>query len=294
MVIGMLAILKAGGAYVPLDPAYPAERTALVIDDCKAAVVLTTDRVRDRLPVVAARVHSLPEQPVPITNLQLDLPQSHATGVNLAYVIYTSGSTGKPKGVMVEHRNVLSFFAAMDRVLGTEPGVWLAVTSISFDISILELLWPLTRGFKVVIESEEGIHTIAKQIVRHGITHFQSTPSLARMLATDQNSLAALGSVKTLLLGGEALPASLVSTLRGVVRGQIFNMYGPTETTIWSTAFRVPDSDDFGTSIPIGQPLVNTLAYILDPRHRPYPLESRVNYSWAERASLVVTGSVRN
>ena len=271
MVIGMLAILKAGGAYVPLDPTYPAERTALVIDDCKAAVVLTTDRVRDRLPAVAARVHSLPEQPAPITNLPLDLPQSHATGVNLAYVIYTSGSTGKPKGVMVEHRNVLSFFAAMDRVLGTEPGVWLAVTSISFDISILELLWPLTRGFKVVIESEEGIHTIAKEIVRHGITHFQSTPSLARMLATDQNSLAALGSVKTLLLGGEALPASLVSTLRGVVRGQIFNMYGPTETTIWSTAFRVPDSDDLGTSIPIGQPLVNTLAYILDPQLRPVP-----------------------
>ena len=271
MVIGMLAILKAGGAYVPLDPTYPAERTALVIDDCKAAVVLTTDRVRDRLPAVAARVHSLPEQPAPITHLPLDLPQSHATDVNLAYVIYTSGSTGKPKGVMVEHRNVLSFFAAMDRVLGTEPGVWLAVTSISFDISILELLWPLTRGFKVVIESEEGLHTIAKEIVRHGITHFQSTPSLARMLATDQNSLAALGSVKTLLLGGEALPASLVSTLRSVVRGQIFNMYGPTETTIWSTAFRVPDSDGLGTAIPIGQPLANTRAYILDPQLRPVP-----------------------
>ena len=86
---------------------------------------------------------------------------------------------------MVEHRNVLSFFSAMDRVLGTEPGVWLAVTSISFDISVLELLWTLTRGFKVVLHGEEGTHTIAKEIARHGVTHLQSTPSLARMLVTD-------------------------------------------------------------------------------------------------------------
>ena len=146
----------------------------------------------------------------------------------------------KPKGVMVEHRNVLSFFSAMDRVLGTEPGVWLAVTSISFDISVLELLWTLTRGFKVVLHGEEGTHTIATEIVRHGVTHFQSTPSLARMLATDPRSLAALGSVKNLLLGGEALPAALVSTLRGVTAGEIYNMYGPTETTVWSTAYRIP------------------------------------------------------
>ena len=141
---------------------------------------------------------------------------------------------------MLEHRNVLSFFWAMDRVLGTEPGVWLAVTSISFDISVLELLWTLTRGFKVVLHGGEGTHTIATEIVRHGVTHFQSTPSLARMLATDPRSLNALGSVKNLLLGGEALPAALVSTLRGVTAGEIFNMYGPTETTVWSTAYRIP------------------------------------------------------
>ena len=119
-----------------------------------------------------------------------------ATADSLAYVIYTSGSTGKPKGVMVENRQVLSFFAAMDEVLGTAPGVWLAVTSISFDISVLELLWTLTRGYAVVLHGDEGTHTLADEIERHAVTHFQSTPSLARMMATDPRSLAALGRLR--------------------------------------------------------------------------------------------------
>jgi amino acid adenylation domain-containing protein len=271
MIIAMLAILKAGGAYVPLDPAYPGERIALLIEDSEASVVLTNERVRERLPAVDTRVLSLDDEVAGISGPSPDPVVCPATGANLAYVIYTSGSTGKPKGVMVEHRNVLSFFSSMDRVLGTEPGVWLAVTSISFDISVLELLWTLTRGFKVVLHGGEGTHTIAAEIVRNGVTHFQSTPSLARMLATDPRSLAVLGSVKKLLLGGEALPASLVNTLRRVTAGEIYNMYGPTETTIWSTVYRIPDAPDSSTIIPIGQPLANTQVYVLDPQLQPVP-----------------------
>ncbi len=271
MIVSLLAILKAGGAYVPLDPAYPDERIALVLEDSRTSVVLTTEGVRGRLTVLAYRVLSLDGKLAVIKNRTPDPVCCPATGTNLAYVIYTSGSTGKPKGVMVEHRNVLSFFASMDRVLGNEPGIWLAVTSICFDISVLELLWTLTRGFKVVLHGDEGTHTIASEITRHGVTHFQSTPSLARMLATDPRSLAALGSVRTLLLGGEALPASLVGTLRRAVAGEIYNMYGPTETTIWSTAYRIPDTADSRTSIPIGRPLANTQVYVLDPELRPVP-----------------------
>ncbi len=269
MVVGLLAILRAGGAYVPLDPAYPPERIAFVIEDSRASVVLTTERERDRLPALATHVVSLDGDATAIANRTLDSMLCPASGQNLAYVIYTSGSTGQPKGVMLEHRNVLSFFWAMDRVLGTEPGVWLAVTSISFDISVLELLWTLTRGFKVVLHGGEGTHTIATEIVRHGVTHFQSTPSLARMLATDPRSLTALGSVTNLLLGGEALPAALISTLRGVTAGEIFNMYGPTETTVWSTAYRIPVEPDSRTIIPIGEPLANTQVYVLDPEQEP-------------------------
>jgi amino acid adenylation domain-containing protein len=269
MVVALLAILKAGGAYVPLDPAYPSERTALVIEDSDVKVVLTSDHLLDRLPAVAARVLSLNSEAAAIAYRTAEPLRCLATGSNLAYVIYTSGSTGKPKGVMVEHRNVLSFFSAMDRVLGTEPGVWLAVTSISFDISVLELLWTLTRGFKVVLHGQEGTHTIATEIARHGVTHLQSTPSLARMLVTDSNFLRALGFVKKLLLGGEALPASLVSTLRPVFTGDIYNMYGPTETTVWSTAYLIPDASVPYSNVPIGLPLTNTMAYVLDPQHEP-------------------------
>ena len=170
---------------------------------------------------------------------------------------------------MVEHRNVVSFFAAMDCLLGTEPGVWLAVTSIAFDISVLELLWTLTRGFKVVLHGEEGTHTIATEILRYGVTHFQSTPSLARMLAADPRSLAALGRVQKILLGGDALTASLVGMLRRAIATEIYNMYGPTEATVWSTAYRIPGAHDFGTTIPIGRPLANARVYVLDPQMQP-------------------------
>ena len=166
---------------------------------------------------------------------------------------------------MVEHRNVLGFFAAMDRLLGTDPGVWLAVTSISFDISVLEVLWTLARGFKVVIHGDLGTDSIAREIVTYGVTHLQATPSLAGMLAIDPRSLAALGSLKKLLLGGESLPASLVYRLRERATGEIYNMYGPTETTVWSTAYRIPNSAALGNIVPIGEPLDNTWVYILDP-----------------------------
>ena len=119
MIVSLLAILKAGGAYVPLDPAYPGERIALVVEDSRASVVLTTEAVRERLPALAGRVLSLDGEATAIANRTRDPVYCPATETNLAYVIYTSGSTGKPKGVMVEHRNVLSFFASMDRVSGS-------------------------------------------------------------------------------------------------------------------------------------------------------------------------------
>jgi acyl-coenzyme A synthetase/AMP-(fatty) acid ligase/acyl carrier protein len=154
----------------------------------------------------------------------------------------------------------------MDRAIGSEPGVWLAVTSISFDISVLELFWTLTRGFQVILHGDEGTQTIPDEIRRHGVTHMQATPSLARMIALDPQGLAALGRLKTILLGGEALPPSLVRRLRSVFFGEIYNMYGPTETTIWSTRFRICEET---SNIPIGKPIVNTQIYVLDSQLRP-------------------------
>jgi natural product biosynthesis luciferase-like monooxygenase protein len=160
MVVAILGVHKAGGAYVPLDPSYPPERLRFMLEDAHVAVLLTQDALRGRLLPHSARELCLDADWETIASDALTLPASAVRPEHLAYVIYTSGSTGTPKGVMVEHRNVVSFFTAMDARLGSKsPGTWLAVTSLSFDISVLELLWTLTRGWKVVIHvdpSSEG------------------------------------------------------------------------------------------------------------------------------------------
>ncbi|MEX2209206.1 MAG: MupA/Atu3671 family FMN-dependent luciferase-like monooxygenase [Myxococcota bacterium] len=155
MLVALLAVHKAGGAYVPLDPAYPRDRIAFMLEDSGAAVVLTQERIAAELPATAARVLRVDADWPEISAHDERDVASLAGPANLAYVIYTSGSTGRPKGVMVEHRNVVNFFAGMDTLIPHEPpGVWLAVTSLSFDISVLELLWTLARGFEVVIHAD--------------------------------------------------------------------------------------------------------------------------------------------
>ena len=266
MLIAVLAVLKAGAAYVPLDPAYPSERIGYIVEDAEISILLSSKRLQHaatRVPQ-STRFVALEE----IVESGSHEVISQAEPENLAYVIYTSGSTGKPKGVMVEHRNVLSFFRAMDQLIGTEAGVWLAVTSLSFDISVLELLWTLTRGFTVVLHGDEGTHTIADEIRHFGVTHLQSTPSLARMLTLEPRSLAALAALKKLLLGGEALSSSLVRVIRSVFNGKLFNMYGPTETTIWSSACLI---EGIPSIVPIGKPLANTAVQILDETLHPVP-----------------------
>ena len=328
MLVGLLGVLKAGGAYVPLDPHYPKERLAFMLEDSRAAVLVTERRLQDALafelphltqlcldskrsvaPPVAAGIlpaveggilppgralrasgMAIPPGKMPGSTAGRmpaatsgSMPAAAAHPDPPAYVIYTSGSTGKPKGVMVSHRNVTSFFGAMDRLLGTSPGVWLAVTSISFDISGLELLWTLTRGFKVVIHSAEDLNrldssvdepqplTIPEQILRHKVTHLQCTPSLARTFVVSPEGAEALKQLKALLVGGEALPAGLARELRGMVRGDLFNFYGPTETTIWSTAHHIKQ---VGRAVPIGRPLANTETFILDRSFQLVPVGS--------------------
>ncbi|MFN4130614.1 MAG: AMP-binding protein, partial [Paracoccaceae bacterium] len=154
MLVGALAIQKAGGAYVPMDPAYPPDRTALYIEDSRCPVIVTTSDLAGGLPGRAVALCLDTDGRIPSAS---DInPECGVGPGDLAYMIYTSGSTGRPKGVMVEHRNIVNFFNGMDQRIGTQPGVWLAVTSLSFDISVLELFWTLARGFKVVISSDEN------------------------------------------------------------------------------------------------------------------------------------------
>lgn len=155
LLVGALAIQKAGGAYVPMDPAYPTDRIALYIEDSACPVIVTQSDIAAGLPNHQAQVLCLDTDGRPGQASDAN-PISGVTSADLAYMIYTSGSTGRPKGVMVEHRNVANFFTGMDQRIGPKAGVWLAVTSLSFDISVLELFWTLARGFKVVLTSDEN------------------------------------------------------------------------------------------------------------------------------------------
>jgi len=206
MILAMVAVLKAGGAYLPLDPGFPAERIAFMLKDSGASVILTQHNLKHRFEAQPATVVALDLDPIPDASVNaISYPEDR--GRSLAYLIYTSGSTGTPKGVMVENRNVLNFFTAMDRVVGGEPGVWLAVTSISFDISVLELLWTLTRGFTVLVQSDEdkllsaGEYSVPEQIRKHNVSHLQCTPSYARMLMRSLDALDAMKSLRKLLIG---------------------------------------------------------------------------------------------
>jgi natural product biosynthesis luciferase-like monooxygenase protein len=203
MVVGLLAILKAGGAYVPLDPAYPSERLAMMLEDSHAKWLLTQSHLANQLPHHTAQMVLIDKV---LADKVLDKSTSVATPAttveahHLAYVIFTSGSTGRPKGVMIEHRNVANFFAGMDESVGAEPGVWLAVTSISFDISVLELFWTLTRGFEVVIQEESDKASLLKAQSR---TRATSRPmGFGLFYFASDSSNAASGNAYKLLLDG--------------------------------------------------------------------------------------------
>ncbi len=161
LVVACLGILKAGGTYLPLDPAFPADRIAIYVEDSRAKFILSQDAIAESLPASDAKVLKIDSDPV-FATASKEPVETQATGEDLAYLIFTSGSTGRPKGVMVEHRNVVNFFAGMDaQIEHKDPGTWLAVTSLSFDISVLELFYTLSRGFKVVIAGDEGAAQIS-------------------------------------------------------------------------------------------------------------------------------------
>ena len=279
MAVAVIGILKSGGAYVPLDPQFPKDRISYMIEDSGCPVIITEARLRDGLGMVNAHVITMDTEWEEISKNESGNLKSGVQPQNLSYVIYTSGSTGKPKGVMIEHRNVVNFFTGMDAVIGCDSiGTWLAVTSLSFDISVLEIFWTLVRGFRVVVypgeeshskEDEDGLYSIPKLIKHHKVTHFQCTPSMAGMLSLDPEMKDAFGYLKKLLIGGEAFPASLAGELRKVFTGDIINMYGPTETTVWSTAYKLNNDKE---KIPIGRPIANTTLYILDDNLQPVPI----------------------
>jgi amino acid adenylation domain-containing protein len=275
LLIGVLGILKAGAAFLPLDVSLPTSRLQTILESSQASVVITEKELAGRFQGSKISVVSIDSETKPWKQESAETFRSPARMENLAYVIYTSGSTGQPKGVMIEHRNLVASFAGMEGVLGSVAGVWLATANISFDISIIELLWTLVYGFEIVLHQGDGgapvffgPGSIAEQMIEYGVTHFQGTPSFMRMVWSDPAAEKAFGRLRRLLVGGEPFPSNLADLLVRVVPGDVFNVYGPTEATICSTFHLVRT---VRKAIPIGQPMSNMLVYVLDRWGRILP-----------------------
>lgn len=268
MLIALLGILKAGGAYVPLDPRFPQERLSFQLDDAQITILLTQERLCNRLAALPPHVLCLDTQWREIALQPAINPFSHVLPTNLAYMIYTSGSTGRPKGVQVLHRGVLNFLLSMREQPGlTQDDVLLAITTISFDIAALELFLPLLVGAQIVIASEEIVadsSRLASLLAVSSATVMQATPATWRLLLDGgwpgQPRLKAL-------CGGEALSRELANQLLAHTH-ELWNLYGPTETTVWSTITRVQAGDG---PVTIGRPIANTHIYILDKHLQPVP-----------------------
>ncbi|MFF2660675.1 amino acid adenylation domain-containing protein [Kitasatospora sp. NPDC058032] len=263
----LLAVHTVGAGYLPLDPGYPAERLAFVLADSGAALLLADREPAPEVAAAAPAVLRFPE--AADTPGPADTPApAGATPGPLAYVLYTSGSTGRPKGVEIGHRALVNLLAAFAERLGSGPrDVWLGLTSLSFDISALELLLPLTTGGRLVLAPDglavDGPGLLAL-VEREGVTHVQATPSGWRVLL----GAGPLPAGLTGLVGGEALPLPLARQLRAGTE-RLLNVYGPTETTIWSTCAELPAAPE---AVRIGRPIANTRAYVLDARRRPLPI----------------------
>lgn len=269
----LIAIHKAGAAYLPLDPEAPPARLALTLEDAQPALLLTTSAIAGRLPV-----NGLPCLFLDRTNTAaaparnpVDADRKRPlSGADTAYVIYTSGSTGRPKGVVVPHRGLTNFLGAMrDALRVTADDRLVAVTTIAFDIAALELYLPLTLGAALTVVSRDVVRdpaALSAVIKDFGATFMQATPSLWQALL-DQHAAELRGLLP--LVGGEALPPPLARALHRL-SGRVINLYGPTETTIWSTVMELAGRDL--DSPPIGRPIWNTSVHVLDRDMKPVPV----------------------
>ena len=270
--VALLGVLKAGGAYLPLDPEYPRDRLAFLLADTAAPVLLTQADLVEKLPEHEGETLLLDRHQDRWQGLDDGPVDRPAEASNLAYVIHTSGSTGKPKGVQVSHAALANFLRTMAKRPGlTRDDSLLAVTTLSFDIAGLELYLPLTVGGRLVLASREVAgdgERLAARLVDSGATVMQATPATWRLL---------LGagwkgnSDLKVLCGGEALPGDLARQLLEKCR-ELWNVYGPTETTIWSAVREVEASDAAAATVTLGRPIGNTRVYLVDQHFEPVPV----------------------
>lgn len=258
MLIGMIAILKAGGCYLPIDPKFPTSRINHMLTDSGTKILLTQHSVQ----YIGMQADDYASQVIYLDDDIYHGSTKNLNNVNqssdLAYVIYTSGSTGTPKGVMIEHLGVHNFILGMlDKIRFEKEKKIVSLTTISFDIFVLESLLPVTMGMEIVIANPM---TFAQDMKDNRVQMLQTTPSTMQLILNDEKNYIYLDSLTDIMLGGEAFPQRLLNKLKEVTNARIFNMYGPTETTVWSMIKELTDTD----FITVGFPIANTQIYLID------------------------------
>ncbi|MEU6810473.1 amino acid adenylation domain-containing protein [Streptomyces sp. NPDC046831] len=267
LVVAVLAVLKAGGAYVPLDPAYPADRLAFMLADSAAPVVVTQSAVRERLPQTSAAVVEL-DTDTAVDKMPATRPAPVSGPAGLAYVIYTSGSTGRPKGVLIEHRSVCNFMANVQQMFGLGPhDRILQFASLSFDVSTFEIFGALTSGARLCLARQEtllSVRALSRFMTEQGITVMDMPPAVMKLLPGQE-----FPALRVAFVGGEAFSGGLVDDW-SVPGRRFINGYGPTEGTVTVIAEECGPGAYEG-SPPIGRPMGNMRAYVLDRRQQLLP-----------------------
>ncbi|RCX14282.1 polyketide synthase PksJ [Anaerobacterium chartisolvens] len=268
MLVALLGIHKAGAAYLPMDPIFPSERIAYMLEDAQTGIVLTQEALADTLPDHNAKIICLDREWQAIDMHYPEVNVCKGERESLAYLIYTSGSTGKPKGVQIEQYALLNFLVSTAQKTGLKDrDKLLAVTTLSFDIAGLELFMPLIAGASVVLAARDDTSDgsrLTELMDKHRITIMQATPATWRIIL--QSGWKGSKTLR-ILCGGEALPEELAFKLADRC-GCLWNMYGPTETTIWSSMEQIAS----GHAVTIGKPIGNTKVYILNPMMRHMPV----------------------
>ena len=272
LIVSLLGILKAGGAYVPLDSSYPRERLSFMLEDSRPQVLVTTRSLLAALPVDGLSCVLLDEVHEALCREPTSPVRSGVLPQHLAYIDFTSGSTGRPKGVCIEHRSVLRTVRGVHYAHLSPEHSFLLLAPISFDASTLEVWGPLLNGARLVLfppHAPGDVRELADVLSRHSVTTLHLTSGLFTQMVDAH--LEGLRPVKQLLTGGDVVSAPHVQRVLEVLRIPVTACYGPTESTLFASCFRMTEPSQPGTSVPIGTPIGNTQVYILDRHLQPVP-----------------------